>query len=76
MRAINCYGVIFDLYDFAYGAPKIAILGIEIADPKNAARTQAGYASLTFAPWLDAGRVFFTKVEFGTSWKEYSWSTP
>lgn len=72
--ALNCHGAMVDLYDFAYGARKVTVLGIDIADPKEAARTQAGFATLTFSPWSDAGRVFFTKVEFGTGWFNYTGS--
>ncbi len=71
VNSLNCYGNTIDLYDFAYGAKKIFLGRFEIADPKNAARTQAGNASLASAPWPDAGRVFFTKVEFGTGWFAY-----
>ena len=74
--ALNCCGAMVDLYDFAYGARKVTVLGIDIADPKEAARTQAGFATLTFSPWPDAGRVFFTKVEFGTGWFNYTGSYP
>jgi len=73
---VNCYGSMVDLYDFSYGASKVTVLGIDVADPKAAARTQAGYASLTFAPWPDAGRVFFTEVQFGTGWIDYVGSYP
>ena len=74
--ALNCYGAMVDLYDFAFGASKVTVLGIDIADPKEAARTQAGFATLTFSPWPDAGRVFFTKVELGTGWFDYTGSYP
>ena len=76
MAKVNCYGSMVDLYDFSYGASKVTVLGIDVADPKAAARTQAGYASLTFAPWPDAGRVFFTEVQFGTGWIDYVGSYP
>jgi hypothetical protein len=54
----------------------VTALGIDFADPKEAPRTQAGYATLAFAPCPDAGRVFFTKVEFGTGWFDYTGSYP
>jgi hypothetical protein len=65
--ALNCYGSITDLYDFAYSASPIANI-----EPKKAARTQAGFATLTSATWPNAGRFFFTKVEFGTGWINYT----
>jgi Bacterial TSP3 repeat len=74
VNALNCYGAMVDLYDFTYGAPKVTFLGIEVADPKEGARTQAGFATLASTPWPDAGRVFFTKVEFGTGLFNYTGS--
>ena len=46
--ALNCYGAMVDLYDFAYGASKVTAGPFDIADPKEAARTQAGFAYLDF----------------------------
>ena len=53
-----------DLYDFAYGAPSITGLGITLVEPKNAAKTQAGNATLASNP--DAGQIFYTRVDFST----------
>jgi hypothetical protein len=74
--ALNCDGEMVDLYDFSYGAPKVTVAGVDIADPKEGARTQAGFATLASAPWPDAGGVFFTKVKFGTDWFNYTGSYP
>jgi Bacterial TSP3 repeat len=71
VNALNCYGALMDLYDFAYGGPKVTFLGIEVADPKEGAKTQTGFATLASSPWPDAGRVFFVKVEIGTGWFNY-----
>lgn len=65
-----------DLYDFAYGASQVSILGVVVADPKEAARTQAGFSTLAGAPHPNAGRVFFVKVEFGTGWFNYNGTYP
>lgn len=68
---IKCTGQVDDLYDFAY-ASGVPGSGGAFVDLRNAARTQAGYASLTGPPWPDAGRVFFTRVEIDTVW--FKWN--
>ena len=67
---INCYGTISDLYDWAFGTKlTFPVLGNQIDLTKDAARTQAGYATLSPATaWPRAGRVFFTEVKFGSGW--------
>lgn len=65
---VNCYGSIPDLYDWAYGADDIAFGIVTLASPKQAARTQAGHATLSAAPHPDAGRIFFVEVQLGTGW--------
>ena len=74
VSALNCYGSIIDVYDFAYGARKLKFLSVELADPREGAKTQAGFATLASAPWPDAGRVFFVKVEIGTGTFSYTGS--
>jgi hypothetical protein len=67
---INCYGTISDLYDWAFGTKlTFPVFGNQIDLTKDAARTQAGYATLSPATaWSSAGRVFFTEVKFGSGW--------
>ena len=64
--ALKYSGDVVDLYDFAYGAGAIGPI-----DVKNAARTQAGFASLTSATHPNAGRVFYTKVNINHDWFDY-----
>lgn len=65
--SINCYGYVRDLYDWAYGAEDIEIIVVGVVgSPRQCARAQAGYATLTGATYPEAGRVFFNKVNFGT----------
>jgi len=72
VSSVNCYGAVEDLYDWSYGGPKLTFLGQTLADPKQPARCQAGHATLTGAPWPDAGRIFYAKVEFGTGVKAWA----
>jgi hypothetical protein len=45
---------------------------VPLGEPKEAAKVQAGYATLAASTlWPQAGRVFFTKVNFGTGWIDY-----
>lgn len=75
---VNCWGALFDLYDWGYDAPKLtAPNGTVIGEPREAAKVQAGYAILAASTsWPSAGRVFFTKVNFGTGWTDLEETIP
>ena len=67
---VNCWGAVSDLYDWGYDAPKLAksfgIFGtVVLGEPREAATA-----------WPDAGRVFFTKVNFGTGWRNREVTIP
>ena len=61
-------GHVTDLYDWAYGTSLVLPVLGQIDLTKDAARTQAGHATLTSLATPDAGRVFFTNVEIKTGW--------
>jgi hypothetical protein len=74
---VNCWGSLLDLYDWDYHSPKPSFAGVVMGDPAEAAKVQAGYATLApSTSWPDAGRVFFTKVDFGTGWIPYMITIP
>ena len=74
---VNCWGAVLDLYDWDYHSPKPSLGPIVLGDPAEAAKVQAGYATLAATTsWPDAGRVFFTKVNFGTGWIDYEVTIP
>lgn len=52
-----------DLYDFAYGGGDQA---------RQASMVQAGHATLAKAPEANAGKVFFTRLEFNSGWKNWN----
>ncbi len=60
-------GYVTDLYDWAYGT-NLKLGPIQLDLTKDAAITQAAFATLTDPRWPFAGRVFFTNVEIKTGW--------
>ena len=62
VRYVKLSGVFIDLYDFSWPGGNIEVVGIPIIDVGNATKTQAGHATLTAAPHLDGGRIFYTRV--------------
>jgi len=62
-------GYVTDLYDWAYGTSLVLPVLGQIDLTKDAARTQAGHATLTNAAAPNAGRVSFTNVEIKTGWR-------
>jgi hypothetical protein len=62
VRYVKLSGVFIDLYDFSWPGGNIEVVGIPIIDVGNATKTQAGHATLTAAPYLDGGRIFYTRV--------------
>jgi hypothetical protein len=62
-------GYVTDLYDWAYGTTLVLPILGQIDLTKDAARTQAGHATLTDPGTPNAGRVFFTNVEIKTGWQ-------
>ena len=75
---VNCWGALFDLYDWGYDAPKLKTPnGTVIGEAREAAKVQAGFATLAASTsWPSAGRVFFTKVNFGTGWEDLAVTIP
>ncbi len=63
MAKVKYTGSIYDLYDFAYGTGNIGPINV-----KNAARTQAGFATLTSGTHPHGGRIFFTQVRVDKTW--------
>lgn len=61
VRSVNLNGSFIDLYDFAWPGGSISV-GLVTVDVGNATKTQAGHATLTTAPHLDAGRIFYTRI--------------
>ncbi|MCX8495664.1 MAG: hypothetical protein ORN51_05715, partial [Akkermansiaceae bacterium] len=62
---VEVIGSFDDIYDWAYGGPKFSFLGFTF-DPREPAMVQAGHATLSKAPHPNAGKVFFTRVEYNT----------
>jgi hypothetical protein len=62
---VEVIGSFDDIYDWAYGGPKLSFLGFTF-DPREPAMVQAGHATLSKAPHPNAGKVFFTRVEYNT----------
>ncbi|MEZ5434422.1 MAG: hypothetical protein R3F31_25310 [Verrucomicrobiales bacterium] len=60
---VEVIGSFDDLYDWAYGGAKFSFLGFTF-DPREPAMVQAGHATLSKAPHANAGKIFFTRVEF------------
>ena len=76
---VNCWGALIDLYDWSYDAKAIAlpVTGQVVGEPREASKVQAGYATLAASTsWPDAGRVFFTKINFGTGWIDFEETIP
>ena len=79
VSAVNCWGALFDLYDWTWDAPqlKLPFTGQVVGEPREAAKVQAGFATLAASTsWPSAGRVFFTKVNFGTGWIDLDETIP
>ena len=66
---INCSGSLSDLYDYSWPRLKIAKGAI---DTQNATIAKAGHATLGSVTIPDAGRIFLTRVNFGTGIKPYT----
>lgn len=64
---VRATGSFDDVYDFNYGAGPVTLLGVVIAEPKEAARVQAGHATLS-TPAAPGGKVFYTRLEYDTGW--------
>jgi hypothetical protein len=64
----KCDGFVTDLYDWAYGTSLTIPIYGQIDLTKDAAITQAAFATLTDPRWTYSGRVFFTNVEIKTGW--------
>jgi hypothetical protein len=62
---VEVIGSFDDLYDWAYGGAKFSFL-LFTFDPREPAMVQAGHATLSKAPHANAGKIFFTRVEFNT----------
>ncbi len=60
---VEAIGSFDDLYDWAYGGAKFSFIGFTF-DPREPAMVQAGHATLSKAPHANAGKVFFTRLEF------------
>jgi hypothetical protein len=61
--SVEVIGNFDDLYDFAYGGGDQA---------RQASMIQAGHATLAKAPEANAGKVFFTRLEFNSGWKNWN----
>lgn len=61
--SVEVLGSFNDLYDFAYGGGDQA---------RQASMVQAGHATLAKAPDANAGKVFFTRLEFNSGWKNWN----
>lgn len=61
VRYATLTGAFVDLYDYSWPGGSVGI-GPASIDVGNATKTQAGHATLTAAPHLDAGRIFYTRV--------------
>ncbi len=62
---VEVIGSFDDLYDWAYTGAKFSFL-LFTFDPREPAMVQAGHATLSKAPHSNAGKIFFTRVEFNT----------
>jgi hypothetical protein len=61
--SIELIGSFDDLYDFAYGGGDQA---------RQASMVQAGHATLARVPEANAGKVFYTRLEFNSGWKNWN----
>jgi hypothetical protein len=62
VRYVRLQGAFNDLYDFSWPGGQIIVMGIPTIDVGNATTTQAGHATLTAAPHIEAGKIFYTRV--------------
>ena len=67
VRYVTLNGSFFDLYDFTWPGGSISVGPLSV-DVGNATKTQAGHATLTVAPHLDAGKIFYTRIGLNRSY--------
>jgi hypothetical protein len=66
---VEVIGSFDDVYDWQYGGDKFSFL-FSAFDPREPAMVQAGHATLSKSPHANAGKIFFTRVEFSTGFAD------